>query len=174
LKERVAMATNDCLLDHPDTGAMQIDAERRPETKAARPAPFPHHYRVILEDGLLLAHPRTPIAIGPPPQFGGSDQVWSPEDLLVGAVLQCLWTTFAAYARRDALEVREWRGTAVGVLDKGRGGPTFTSITLTVDIAVAPSGEQQARRLVLAAEENCIVSKALRVPVTVVATIRVA
>lgn len=165
---------HDSLLDHAGTGGKQIDAEGLPERRAARPEPFPHHYRVILEDGLLLAHPRTPIAIGPPPQFGGSDHVWSPEDLLVGAVLQCLWTTFAAYARRDGLEFREWRGTAVGVLDKGRGGPTFTSITLTVDIAVAASGEEQARRLVLAAEANCIVSKALRVPVTVVANIRVA
>lgn len=138
----------------------------------AKPAPFPHHYTVQLEDRRLAAPPRAPIALGPPPQFGGSDEVWSPEELLVGAALECLWTTFEAYARHDQLEFAGWRGTGSGVLDKGPAGPVFTSITLAIEMTVAASDIERARRLVETAEQRCIISNALRVAVTVTADIR--
>jgi organic hydroperoxide reductase OsmC/OhrA len=138
----------------------------------SKPAPFPHHYTVRLEDRRLIAAPRAPIAAGPPPQFGGTDQVWSPEDLLIGAVLECLWTTFEAYARRDGLAVAAWSGTGTGILDRGPGGPVFTSISLQVELTVAPADEERARRVVATAEKNCIISNALRVPVSVTVDIR--
>ena len=137
-----------------------------------RPAPFPHRYSVTLEDRQLVAPPRARIAAGAPTQFGGSDEVWSPEELLVGATLECLWTTFEAYARHDELEHTGWRGTAVGVLDKGATGLGFTSITLSVEMSVAAVDVERARRVLDSAEKHCIVSNALRVPVTVEAAIR--
>ena len=138
----------------------------------AKPAPFPHQYTVALEDRRLSAPPRTPIAVGAPPQFGGSNEVWSPEALLVGAALECLWTTFEAYARHDQLEFTGWRAAGVGVLDKSPTGPIFTSITLSVEIAVAATDVERAQRLLDTAEKHCIISNALRVAVTLKATIR--
>lgn len=138
----------------------------------AKPAPFPHHYTVTLEDQRLVGPPRAPIAVGAPPQFGGSNEVWSPEDLLVGATLECLWTTFVAYARHDGLEFADWRGTGTGVLDKGPTGPIFTSITLAVEMTVAAADVERAGRVLDTAEKNCIISNALRVAVTVQADIR--
>ena len=138
----------------------------------AKPAPFPHRYTVTLVDRQLAAPPRTPIAVGAPPQFGGSNEVWSPEELLVGAALECLWTTFEAYARHDQLEVAGWRGTGSGVLDKGASGPVFTSMTLTVEMTVALADVERARRVLETAEKHCIISNALRVAITVQAEIR--
>jgi len=138
----------------------------------AKPAPFPHHYTVGLENRRLTAPPRAPIAVGAPPQFGGSDDVWSPEDLLVGAALECLWTTFEAYARHDQLEFDAWRGTGSGVLDKGPTGPVFTSITLAVEMTVAAADLERARRVLETAEKHCIISNALRVAVTLQSEIR--
>lgn len=137
-------------------------------------APFPHRYTVQLVDRQLLAPPRAPIAAGSPPQFGGSDDVWSPEELLVAAALECLWTTFEAYARHDALTVQGWSGTGVAVLEKGSPVPKFTSITLRVELTVADSDAERARRLLHSAEERCIISRALNVPVTVEPVIRAA
>lgn len=136
-----------------------------------KPAAFPHRYTVTLEDRHLVAPPRAPIAVGAPPQFGGSDAVWSPEELLVGAALECLWTTFEAYARHDQLEVTGWSGSGVGVLDKGPTGPVFTSLTLSVDMTVATADVERARRLLDTAEKHCIIANALRVAVTVEAAI---
>ncbi len=138
----------------------------------AKPAPFPHRYTVRLEDRQLTAPPRAPIAAGAPPQFGGTDEVWSPEELLVAATLECLWTTFEAYARHDQLEVASWRATGTGILDKGPTGPTFTSITLAVALTVEAADLERARGLLDTAEKHCIISNALRVAVTVQADIR--
>jgi organic hydroperoxide reductase OsmC/OhrA len=135
-------------------------------------APFPHRYTVRLADRQLLAPPRAPIAAGSPPQFGGSDSVWSPEELLVAAALECLWTTFEAYARHDALAVHSWSGTGVAVLEKGSPVPKFTSITLRVEMVVAESDVERARRLLQTAEERCIISHALSVPVTLEPIVR--
>lgn len=137
-------------------------------------APFPHHYTVSLTDGHLIATPRAPIAAGPPPQFGGSDQVWSPEELLVAAALACLWTTFAAHARHDQLDVRSFAGSGLAVLEKGTQAapPAFSSIALTVDVTVPAGDEDRARRLLYTAEQRCIVSNALRPPVTLEARVR--
>jgi organic hydroperoxide reductase OsmC/OhrA len=134
-------------------------------------APLPHRYTVTLDRSFLSAPPRTPIALGPPPQFGGTEDRWSPEELLVGAALECLWTTFEAYARRDGLEVDGWSGTGVGVLDKGTPVPVFTSIALSVTLSVARADEERARRLLATAEQRCIISNALKVPINVDVTV---
>lgn len=137
-------------------------------------SPFPHRYTVRLEDRQLLAAPRAPIAAGAPPQFGGTDSVWSPEELLVGAALECLWTTFEAYARHDNLSVNSFAGTGTAVLEKGAPVPTFSSITLHVELAVAAGDEPRAQRLIETAEKRCIISNALKVPVVLDAVIRAA
>jgi organic hydroperoxide reductase OsmC/OhrA len=137
-------------------------------------AAFPHHYEVRLADATLSAPPRAPIAAGPPPQFGGTDQAWSPEELLVAAALSCVWTTFEAFARRDQLAVQHWSGTGEAVLDRAAGVPAFTSLTLRVELVVTAGDEDRARRLLETAESRCIISHALCVPVTLVAQVRAA
>lgn len=140
-------------------------------------APFPHRYTVGLTEGQLVAPPRAPIAAGPPPQFGGSDALWSPEELLVAATLECLWTTFAAYARHDQLDVRSFSGQGSAVLEKGTATaptPAFSSITLAVEVVVPVGEEERARRLLQTSEKRCIISNALSVPVVLEATVRAA
>jgi organic hydroperoxide reductase OsmC/OhrA len=134
-------------------------------------APFPHHYTVRLADRQIVAPPRAPIAAGAPPQFGGSDEVWSPEDLLVAAVLECLFTTFEAYARHNNLEVGRWSGTGTAVLEKGSPVPAFSSISLHVELVVAEADIERARELLMTAEQRCIISHALKAPVHLDATV---
>jgi organic hydroperoxide reductase OsmC/OhrA len=138
----------------------------------ARIAPFPHRYTVRLAAGQLVAPPRAPIAAGSPPQFGGAEDVWSPEELLVAAALECLWTTFEAYARHDGLTVHGWSGTGTAVLEKGSPVPRFTSIALRADVVVPEVDLERARKLLQTAEQRCIISHALNVPVTVEPIVR--
>ncbi len=128
-------------------------------------APFPHRYVVTLANGQLAAPLRTTIETGPPPQFGGNEEVWSPEELLVGAALACLQSTFAAYAKRAALRIHGWTATGTGTLNKGPGGPVFTSIDLAVELDTERGDEVQAEQVLREAERACIVSRALVVPV---------
>lgn len=135
-------------------------------------APFPHRYAVRLAERQISAPARAPIAAGPPPQFGGSDTVWSPEDLLVAATLECLWTTFEAHARRDELTVHRWSGDGIAVLDRGAPVPKFTSITLRVELEVSAGDVERAGKLLVSAEQRCIISHALNVPVVLEPIVR--
>jgi organic hydroperoxide reductase OsmC/OhrA len=134
-------------------------------------APFPHRYTTELQADSLVAAPRAPIRVGSPPQFGGSDDVWSPEQLLVGAALSCLKATFDAYAKRDRLVVREWRGRGTGVLVKGSGGPVFETIDLHVELVTDEGDAARAESVLGIAERNCIVSRALSAAVHVTSSI---
>jgi len=137
-------------------------------------APFPHRYSLTLDSDTLVAEPRDPIRTGTPPEFGGTDAVWSPEHLLLGAALACLKTTFDAYARHQGIAVHAWRGTATGVLAKTREVPAFTSIDLEVELVTHPGDEARAQALLATAERSCLVSRALSVPVHVTGTISAA
>lgn len=130
--------------------------------------PFPHTYSVSLVDDHLVAPQRAGVAVGAPPQFGGSELVWSPEELLAGSALACLKATFDAYAKREQLPVLKWVGRATATLEKTRAGPAFTSIRLDVELVVEAQNGPRARDLVQRAERHCLVSAAIKVPVSVV------
>lgn len=136
-------------------------------------ASFPHHYHVTLDlDGRLTAPPRAPIVGGVPPQFGGgSDRVWSPEELLVGAANLCLMTTFRVFAQKQDLTVRRYDSRGDGTLDKTSAGLVFTRVDLTVELVVAVGQEDAARAALDRAAKHCIVANSLRCPVEVKATV---
>jgi len=137
-------------------------------------AAFPHTYTVTLAGGELAAPPRAPIAAGTPPQFGGTDRVWSPEELLAGAALLCLQTTYDAMARRDGIAEIGWHGAAIAILDKTPDGIAFTKIRLDVHVTTAAGDEHRVEATLRAAERRCIVARALRVPIELTLGIRAA
>jgi organic hydroperoxide reductase OsmC/OhrA len=134
-------------------------------------APFPHQYAATVRRfpggrGILEAGERLAIDGGAPPEFGGSDAVWSPEHLLLGAVGLCLETTFEALAARDHLVVDEWRVNVDGAVDRTTAGLAFTQINATIHITVQP--DLVARTHAVAGRaRRCLISSSLRVPVDV-------
>jgi organic hydroperoxide reductase OsmC/OhrA len=139
-------------------------------------APFPHHYAAtVRRTGLaradLMAPPRAVVQGGAPPEFGGTDDVWSPEHLLLSAVGLCLETTFDALAARERLTVDHWHVHVDGVVDRTAAGLAFTAISATIEIS-APQDQLEQVRAVGQRARHCLVSSSLRVPVdvTIIAT----
>lgn len=130
--------------------------------------PFPHHYEAELEwkgerTGVLRAPPRPDILGGPPPQFDGSDRVWSPEHLLLNALNLCQMSTFFALAAKAGLTVETYRSKVSGTLEKGAEGIGFTSFALKVSVRVADADKEKAEALLHTAKKYCLVSGALKV-----------
>ena len=105
------------------------------------------------------------IDVTPPPEFRGTDPaVWSPEDLFVAAAASCLAVTFTGLAERAKLA---FTGLTVagdgvaGMRDDGRFG--FTALTLRLD--VESDQPDEARRLAEKAEQTCLVSASLDLPI---------
>jgi organic hydroperoxide reductase OsmC/OhrA len=143
------------------------------------PHPFPHRYEVGLSwkagrEGLVTAPPRPPIAAGPPPEFDGRADAWSPEHLLLSALNLCQMTTFLALAARARLEVVSYRSSASGVLDKTVEGLRFTAVQLHIDLAVPEADVERGRQLLHTAHKHCIVSNALKVEVEIEAAVAAA
>jgi organic hydroperoxide reductase OsmC/OhrA len=125
-------------------------------------------------EGLATAPPRPPIAAGPPPEFDGRNDVWSPEHLLLSALNLCQMTTFLALAARARLEVVSYRSSASGVLDKTAEGLRFTAIRLRIDLAVPGADVERGRQLLHTAHRHCIVSNSLNVAVEIEAIVEAA
>jgi organic hydroperoxide reductase OsmC/OhrA len=107
------------------------------------------------------------LTIAPPPVFRGVDPaLWSPEDLFVAASASCLAVTLTGLAERRGLAIRRLSVHGEGIVGTrvdDRFG--FTRIRLRVDIeSEAP---ELARRLVEDAEETCLVTASLALPVEV-------
>ena len=110
---------------------------------------------------------KPPLTIATPPQFRGSDpHMWSPEDALVAAAGSCLAVTIAALAERQQLPLRALSVKAEGIVGRrpdDRFG--FVRIEQTVEVTTDADHEDAARALIANAEDGCLVTVSLDLPV---------
>lgn len=102
-----------------------------------------------------------------PPEFRGTEpSVWSPEDLFVAAAATCFAVTLTGLAERDGLELHRLAVDAEGIAGRREDGPFgFTRVLLRAELETAPGDEDRARELAVRAEETCLVSVSLALPV---------
>jgi peroxiredoxin-like protein len=99
-----------------------------------------------------------------PPEFGGLEGRWTPEDLLLSAVASCYTTTFHALADYSQLEYADLEVEVEGVIRKTDSGYAFTEILIRPKLTISSDGEQtRALRLLQKAKTACLVSRALAV-----------
>lgn len=129
--------------------------------------PLPHLYTVKVEgkpvEPLTVSHDSLPpLSVAPPKDFGGPGDIWSPEDLLMAAIANCVVLSFRAIAKVSKLDWLSIECESSGVLDKIDRKTQFTEVTTKV-ILVIPSGQsiEKAERLLNKAEETCFVSNSL-------------
>jgi organic hydroperoxide reductase OsmC/OhrA len=148
-----------------------------PNPSSVRPKEF--HFPVTVEwlgERRVAAHVegKPAIEITSPPVFHGSDPTtWSPEDFFVAAAASCLAVTFTGLAARAGLAYTNLTVDGDGVAGKradGRFG--FTRLLLRLEVETDPADESQARRLAEQAEETCLVSASLDLPVETMIELR--
>jgi organic hydroperoxide reductase OsmC/OhrA len=112
---------------------------------------------------------KTDLDLATPPEFrGGVAGVWSPEELLVASTASCLALTVAAIADWEQVSLSTLQVDGIGHVEKRRDGRyAFVAIELTVEIETDDESLEAARAVVRQAEERCIVTLALDVPVHV-------
>ena len=97
-----------------------------------------------------------------PPQFGGLDGRWTPEDLLMTALASCFTTTFHAIARYSKFEYTDLEVEAEGTVSKTGTGYSFSEIVIRPSLTI-PNEENRERaiNLLQKAKALCLVSRAL-------------
>jgi peroxiredoxin-like protein len=97
-----------------------------------------------------------------PPQFGGLEGRWTPEDLFVSAVASCYTTTFHAIADSSKFEYNDLEVEAEGSVTKTESGYRFSGIVLRPSLTIpSEDGRERAVTLLEKARELCLVSRAL-------------
>jgi organic hydroperoxide reductase OsmC/OhrA len=129
--------------------------------------PLPHRYAVTAvtqtdADVMLESDRLPPLRSAAPSEFGGPGDLWSPETLLVAAVADCYALTFRGIASRSKLQWTSLVCHVVGTLDRVEHVTRFVEFHLQVRLQV-PEGtsEDQARRLLVKAEETCLITRSL-------------
>lgn len=129
-----------------------------------------HRYRVVTwwssERNGIAKSDSAPNAIhfAAPPEFGGLEGRWTPEDLLLCAVGSCYTTTFRVLADCSKLQYSDLGVEVQGTVEKTDAGYAFTEIALRPTLTT--SGEHDrvhALRLLYKAKSACLVSRALSV-----------
>jgi organic hydroperoxide reductase OsmC/OhrA len=113
------------------------------------------------------------IDVATPPEFGsGIERVWSPEDFLVGSVGTCFAVTLVAIAERRGIPLHGLRVAGTGRVGPAERGLGFTGIELDVAVETEPEHVQALRDACARAEQACLVSNALAIPVELTADVR--
>ncbi|MFZ0772436.1 MAG: OsmC family protein [Candidatus Sulfotelmatobacter sp.] len=130
-----------------------------------------HKYRIVAwwtsgQTGLAKSD-SAPNAIhfAAPPQFGGLEGRWTPEDLLMSAVASCFTTTFHAIAGNSKFEYNDLEVEAEGIVRKTGSGYSFSEIVLRPNLTISnEDSRERAVTLLEKARELCLVSRALATP----------
>jgi organic hydroperoxide reductase OsmC/OhrA len=134
---------------------------------------FPHHYRTRAEGG-----PDQPIKVssdglpdletGPPAEFDGPGDLWSPETMLSAAVANCFILTFRALTRQAGMSWTALDVHAAGKLEKTREGLRFTEFEIRAKLTAPGVDVAQAEDLMHKAEKHCLLTRSLNGEITLI------
>ena len=117
---------------------------------------------------LLEAEGKPSIEVATPPEFGGPEAFWSPEDLFVSSINICVLTTFLAIVQRQGIKFISYQSEAEGTLQMAEGTFMFTQVVVRPRVEV--KDEEMATAVGQAlekAEKHCLVSSSVKSQVTV-------
>ncbi len=100
---------------------------------------------------------------GPPKEFGGSGEQWSPEDLIVAAVADCFVLSFKAVATASRYQWSSISCTVTGTLDKVERAMQFTAFNIKATLTVAAGADvERAKKLLEKSEQVCFITNSLK------------
>lgn len=113
-------------------------------------------YAVDLDEGgSLRAEDGTPL---------DADPAWSPEHLLLAALVRCSLKSLGYHARRAHIEVSDPHGFARALFTKREDDERYSAVELEVDLAVRLTpkpGEDELAELLDKAERDCFIGASL-------------
>lgn len=132
--------------------------------------PFPHQYTIsananATDDVVINGEGLPRMVSAPPVEFDGPGGRWSPETLLVAAVLDCFVLTFRAIARVSKVPWLTLTCEATGTLDRVEHVSQFTDFAIRARLQLPAGGNpEQAMRMLGRAEQTCLVTNSLKAP----------
>lgn len=123
--------------------------------------------------GTFSAEGKPTFRVAAPPEFRGERNVWTPEDLFIGAIETCLLMTFASIALKQELDVDAYYSESTGTLEFSEGAYRFTRVTVKPTIIVADDAAiEPALNAIHRAHRECLVANSLLTTVVIEPDVR--
>ena len=71
-----------------------------------------------------------------PPEFGGHENIWTPEDMFVASIELCTMSTFLWLAAKQKLEIKSYKSQAIGKASMSDGKMKYVSLEVKPEIVV--------------------------------------
>ena len=129
---------------------------------------LPHHYVVSASAegaaNVIVSSEGLPdLETAGPAQFGGPGDVWSPEDMLVGSVANCLILSFRAIARAAKLDWLALECEAEGTLDKVEKLTQFVGFNVKATLTIPNEADRKKAGVILEkAEKYCLITNSMK------------
>jgi len=95
-----------------------------------------------------------------PPEFGGIEGRWTPEDLLLAALASCFTTTFQAIAGYSKFEYTDLQVEVEGTVSKAESGYRFSEVILRPTLIIQDEEKRErALNLLQKTKAACLVSR---------------
>jgi organic hydroperoxide reductase OsmC/OhrA len=113
--------------------------------------------------GMLTSEGKPALMVACPPEFGGHENIWSPEDLFLSSVEVCTMTTFLWLAQKQRIQLNSYQSKATGtaeLVDK-----TFRFSSIHIQLSIGVSSESDRKKVIKIIEKIptlCLVSNSIR------------
>ncbi len=106
------------------------------------------------------------IEVATPPEFGGHEDIISPEDLFVSSANVCYMTTLLGTMKNMGVELISYESRAEGILETVDKMKIFTKIIIRPRIR-AKETEVKIRMILNHAEKRCLVANSMKTQVII-------
>lgn len=115
---------------------------------------------------LKFVESRQEIEVATPPEFGGHENIISPEDLFVSSANVCYMTTLLGTIKNMGVELVSYESEAEGILETVGKMKIFTKIIIKPRIK-AKETEEKIRMILDHAEKRCLVANSMKTQVII-------
>jgi len=135
--------------------------------------PVKHYYKTHIEwteekKGILKSEEKPDIDVACPPEFGGHPNIWSPEDLFVGATEVCLMTTFIWCMTNEKIPFISYKSNAKGILELGNFNSRFSSIEIKINVCISSKNDVlKVKNIFEKLKQTCVISNSIQTQVII-------
>ncbi len=115
---------------------------------------------------LKFVESKQEIEVATPPEFGGHENIISPEDLFVSSANVCFMTTLLGTIKNMGVELVSYESEAEGILETVGKMKIFTKIIIRPRIK-AKETEEKIRLILGHAEKRCLVANSMKTQVII-------
>jgi len=140
--------------------------------------PIVHEYKTQLtwtgeKKGTLGCEGKPDIKGACPPEFGGHEELWTPEDMFVGSMELCAMATFLWLAEKKRLDIISYTSETLGKASMSDGKMRFTTIEVRPKVVVPRDDDiQTARDLFDSIDRWCLITNSISTKIDILPEIR--